>query len=878
MSEKLTEEAAKEIDEKLESILAARSYLHEEMLSDPLEARSFGITAANVADVLECRLQLVERAVRKIEASTTAGTVNEVPLATLGLGKCDLWKGYIPLALLIHEKMLEKKRSNNSEGAFVLGINAPPGSGKSTLVQVLLFLLSTARSNNIGTTKQNEQLSELRAVSLSSDDLYMGRTAREAVGVSTRLDPRSLDPALFDLVSKLKYATQDDMVELPMFNKGKDDREPNGVRVCGPFDIVFYEGWRVGVQPGELHGSTFDYSALNKPIDFLLYLDADPEDVWTWKLQSSRRDHEREKPEPWTPTHESNLRTMWDRWMLPFLQQHEAALAKLPLEHGGANLVLEKGASHNILKVDLRQKLREYYEDNFPLSPRRSEAAGVLRKAFGRRDSLPLFDKEPTDTSLPDEDIVSIDAFVEVAEQMLQSPGALADVAWHRLVRSSARAATRTQGTFKCATVVIPDGPTGVNDAACRLVSELGNAPSLILIHASTAVGIEAAVKTLAESPCRGAVVHGCTTCLGVISDGSFHEAAAGVLFGIYDPAGCYVSAANSLSQVVEGESSAWKAAASEIAREALESAVARDPQNASTMPLVLLNATPGHEESVLEGIASVLPGAHVFGGSAGDSNFNPSEWRVASGGEVFSAPAVALTLLWPSVQYSLSLNCLHQPSTLANARAVTVTSADTEGRRIFSLDGCPAADVYNKLVDEEANAAPASETAGPDSRTTLNPLARVVVDEAGDTHYFPLHPTPPKDGSLEFLAAPQTGEELVLLRSTRQRLIEEAGSVAGRMRDQMMTTSGQGIAGALVIYCAGCALELERGSQRPGALLNGLGSVLRDALIPAGQSSTHFLGCFTFGEQGPLLSSSTSCHANLMFNVLVFSASGSQE
>ena len=74
-------------------------------------------------------------------------------------------------------------------------------------------------------------------------------------------------------------------------------------------DILFYEGWRVGVEKGDFklpNGEVvqFDYSRLNEPIDYLMYLDADPEDVWKWKLQSSQQDHNKLK----------HTKTDWKEW------------------------------------------------------------------------------------------------------------------------------------------------------------------------------------------------------------------------------------------------------------------------------------------------------------------------------------------------------------------------------------------------------------------------------------------------------------------------------------------------------------------------------------------------------------------------------------
>jgi pantothenate kinase len=280
----LTPVARKELGNSLGALLDARRALRVDLLEDPLELTTFGVSAGNVNEVLETRLQLLEQVQEKMSASTTSAAVNEQPLATLGLSSVDLWKGYIPLACLLLEKWHAHKASGRP-GAFVLGINAGPGSGKSTLVQVLLFLMSASSDR------------PLNVAQISSDDLYMGHHERLARHISTRLDPASLDPELFDLVDRLKHSTADTPpIELPRFNKGKDDREAVGTVVYGAFDLVLYEGWRVGVQPGQLNGCKFDYTALNDPIDFLLYIDAEPKHVFEWKLESTKRDHCREHP------------------------------------------------------------------------------------------------------------------------------------------------------------------------------------------------------------------------------------------------------------------------------------------------------------------------------------------------------------------------------------------------------------------------------------------------------------------------------------------------------------------------------------------------------------------------------------------------------
>merc|ERR1712157_432239 len=133
----------------------------------------------------------------------------------------------------------------------------------------------------------------LRIASVGSDDLYMDKDdrAKQIPEIQTRLDPRSLDPQCAGIVSGLKHLRSGETLKVPRFNKGLDKRD-GYVSVEGPLDIIFYEGWRVGVPPGELHGYSFDYTEFNKAIDYLTYLSADPNSVKDWKIGSSKYEHE----------------------------------------------------------------------------------------------------------------------------------------------------------------------------------------------------------------------------------------------------------------------------------------------------------------------------------------------------------------------------------------------------------------------------------------------------------------------------------------------------------------------------------------------------------------------------------------------------------
>ena len=106
--------------------------------------------------------------------------------------------------------------------AFVVGLNAPPGCGKSTLVQLLRLLLRAAA--------EAEGVDSLRVVHVSSDDLYMSKAQRAAAGVESRLEVESIDASLADSVLwALKRSTDASRVLIPRFNKGLDEREPEAL-------------------------------------------------------------------------------------------------------------------------------------------------------------------------------------------------------------------------------------------------------------------------------------------------------------------------------------------------------------------------------------------------------------------------------------------------------------------------------------------------------------------------------------------------------------------------------------------------------------------------------------------------------------------------
>ncbi len=144
---------------------------------------------------------------------------------------------------------------------LIVGINGGQGSGKSTLCAFLEVLLAKRG---------------VRAVTLSIDDLYLGKAEREALAkevhplFATRGVPGTHSPALGLAIIEQICAGR--AFELPRFDKATDERRPQGERISGPVDILLLEGWCVACRPQA------DEELLEPVND--LERDEDPEGIW----------------------------------------------------------------------------------------------------------------------------------------------------------------------------------------------------------------------------------------------------------------------------------------------------------------------------------------------------------------------------------------------------------------------------------------------------------------------------------------------------------------------------------------------------------------------------------------------------------------------
>ncbi len=373
-----------------------------------------------------------------------------------------------------------------------------------------------------------------------------------------------------------------------------------------------------------------------------------------------------------------------------------------------------------------------------------------------------------------------------------------------------------------------------------KIREELGTAPDLLVLHCS--VTYDAREVSAALHRCAGDIpVHGGTSCLGVMTQAGFHsENARGMgLLGLSDPDGAYGVGAADL-----GEDPAA------AAREALSMALEQAGCAGETPAMIWMTAAPGNEELLIEGLTSVVGNnVPIAGGSAADNTVS-GEWSLFSAGQVHEN-AVVITAMFPSSEVFFAFHSGYEPT----GKGGTVTRA--EGRKLAEIDGRPAAGVYNEWTGGLFSGS--LEHGGNIlSQATFSPLGRKVGEVAGLPYFQLSHPnavTP--DAALTLFTDIAAGDEVVLMSGTEDSLVSRVGRVASSTLRTNSAAPGE-IAGALIIYCAGCMLSVQ---DRCDEVVQGL----RDAL-----PGVPFLGAFTFGEQGCFLGGENR-HGNLMISVLLF-------
>jgi hypothetical protein len=385
------------------------------------------------------------------------------------------------------------------------------------------------------------------------------------------------------------------------------------------------------------------------------------------------------------------------------------------------------------------------------------------------------------------------------------------------------------------------DPVKAITEAYHQLCKQLGSSPSYLVVHSTVTYDCDILMSTL-NSLAPQVPTHGGTSCAGVMTEMGFHcDNDMGLaLMGMYDPEGAYGVAVAELTDDP-------RSAAQSAAKQALTQA--NRPGQVPSMVWVM--GAPGSEEKVLLGIGDLFgPNVPIGGGSSGDNTVT-GQWKQFANGKVY-ANAVVVSVLFASKGVAFSFHSGYDPST------TKATVTEGSGRVIQTLNNRPAADLYNEWIDGGISD-DLAKGGNILMKTSLSPLGR-IVGTAGGVPYFQLsHPdsVTPTQGMTMFSDV-QVGDEMYLMRGSHDSLINRAERVVKSALQSADVTSAQ-VAGALVIYCAGCMLTVK--GQMPSVV-----STFNRSL----GKQTPFLGAFTFGEQGCFLGGENR-HGNLMISILIF-------
>lgn len=367
-----------------------------------------------------------------------------------------------------------------------------------------------------------------------------------------------------------------------------------------------------------------------------------------------------------------------------------------------------------------------------------------------------------------------------------------------------------------------------------------GDAPAFAFFTSTVEHDAEEVVKA-ARRVLPGVALHGITTSLGVLG-------AHGVLMGSNGAIGVLLASAS------EASSSSFRVAHTRVDDDAREAGRVLGEKllvaNAGRRPdLVLFHASPGQEESLLEGLAAVLPNVPTFGGSAADHAI-AGEWSVFTDEGALKSAASAVGVYGGHVGGSIVA-----PYVPTSAKAVIGKS---EGRRILELDGRRASDVVHAWVGSSIDTQ-AKEGGNILAQTSRHPLGLRHASDEGE-YFVTLHPAhiDASSGAVDLFAQAPEGSEVYKMEPSAlglldslERLIERALSNAYLKADD--------VGGGVLIYCAGCA----------GAVGDALDEALRrhlNAKLPG----VPILGLCTFGEQG-WVQGVGNVHANLAMSLALF-------
>ncbi|WP_026029499.1 FIST signal transduction protein [Vibrio genomosp. F10] len=335
----------------------------------------------------------------------------------------------------------------------------------------------------------------------------------------------------------------------------------------------------------------------------------------------------------------------------------------------------------------------------------------------------------------------------------------------------------------------------------------------------------------------------GCSSCQGIMTEKGVHFGNVVGILAIYD-----IDTSAYGSGLIELASDCnIKQATSNALNTALNNA-----KRVGEVPgFIILHATPGIEESIIQEIDNVFhTKVPIIGGSAADNNIK-QQWSIFTESGATNT-GFALQLFYPSQKVTAGLSAGYTPTEFKG----TITKCND--REILEIDHQSAQDVYLEWISDHAGVEVPKHFSF--ELVTEYPLGR-MVGEVYTTPYYKLsHPIniSINKGLLLFTNV-AVGDEVTLMSGDREQLISRAARILKETKRNIH--SEQLVIGAICIMCAGPMLYLEEDIHEV------------NRRIRAELSNNPFICPFTYGEQGRFIGGENA-HGNLMVSSAVFHSS----
>ncbi|YCO05347.1 FIST signal transduction protein [Vibrio sp. VNB-15] len=332
--------------------------------------------------------------------------------------------------------------------------------------------------------------------------------------------------------------------------------------------------------------------------------------------------------------------------------------------------------------------------------------------------------------------------------------------------------------------------------------------------------------------------LHGASSCQAIMTNHGYHQGPVIAILAIYD------SGLHSYGTGI----SKYGSSVEKNVDDALNMALSHAKRLGEVPNLILLHATPGNEEAIIEAIdqrfGTLVP---IIGGSAADNHIE-GHWSIITtqGSE---KSGVSLTLFYSSQPVDIAFSAGHSPTN------ITGIATKTNQRFLLEIDGEPALDVYRKWTNHQYNQMDREHFLFTNS--SAYPLGRIAGHLYDRPYYKLSHPIrETSHGGIELFTMIEEGEQLTLMKGSRVHLIARAARVVNAAFNQKLEESRK--IGVINIFCAGPMLHLKQDIESVCEQIN--------------RELKHlpFICPFTFGEQGRFIGGENG-HGNLMISSAIF-------